>query len=149
MRPKVGLLTKIYYSDKAVPTESDLTQVLYTEEIPQLEEAPEAIAYQTVDMPEEYSEQGSKKASQPVIPVLYISSQHTSLKKLADSKKIVHWFVLYPETTCGEGEKPLCKSFEASCALTDNGYTKEDMIKDNLTLYRTSSIKETLGLPTA
>lgn len=149
MTPKTGTLTKIYYSESATPSEEELTHVMYTEEIPELEEAPEAISYQTVDMDEEYSEQGAKKATQPAIPILYTRSQHKSLKTLADSKKIVYWFVRYPQTTCGTGEQPLVKRFEASCALTGQAITSGDMIKDTLTLYRSSAIEEFDGLPTA
>lgn len=148
MTPKAGTLTKLYYSEKAVPTEQDLTHVMYTEEIPELEEAPEAVTYQTVDMEEEYSEQGTKKSTQPAISILYTRSQHKALKTLADSKKIVHWFVKYPDTTCGDGEQPLVKRFTGSCALTGQAITSGDMIKDTLTLYRNSAIEEFDGMPT-
>lgn len=146
--PKTGTLTKIYYSDSATPSASDLTQVLYTEEIPELEEAPEAITYQTVDMEEEYSEQGTKKSTTPAIPVLYTRSQHTSLKEISDSKEVKHWFIKYPDTTCGEGEQPLVKHFTGSCALTGQAITSGDIIKDTLTIYRNSRITETFGFPT-
>lgn len=149
MLPKSGTLTKLYYSEKAVPSEADLTHVMYTEEIPELEEAPEAVTFQTVDMAEEYSEQGTKKSTQPAVPVLYTRAQHKSLKALADSKKVVYWFVKYPETTCAEGEEPLVKRFTGSCALTGQAITSGDMIKDTLTLYRNSAIEEFDGMPTA
>lgn len=149
MLPKSGTLTKLYYSEKAIPSEADLTHVMYTEEIPELEEAPEAVTFQTVDMAEEYSEQGTKKSTQPAVPVLYTRAQHKSLKALADSKKVVYWFVKYPETTCAEGEEPLVKRFTGSCALTGQAITSGDMIKDTLTLYRNSAIEEFDGMPTA
>lgn len=149
MTPKVGTLTKLYYSESATPTENDLTHVMYTEEIPELEEAPEAITYQTVDMGEEYSEQGGKKATQPAVSILYTKSQHSSLKALADSKVEKYWFVKYPDTTCAQGEQPLVKRFKATCALTGQAITVGDMIKDTLTLYRNSAIEEFEGFPTA
>ena len=149
MTPKAGTLTKLYYSEKAVPSEADLNHVLYTEEIPELEEAPDAVTYQTVDMEEEYSEQGTKKATQPAISILYTKAQHKSLKALADSKKIVNWFVKYPDTTCADGEEPLVKRFTGSCALTGQAITSGDKIKDTLTLYRNSAIEEFDGMPKA
>lgn len=149
MTPKAGTLTKLYYSTNATPSTNDLTHVMYTEEIPELEEAPDAVTYQTVDMEEEYSEQGTKKATQPAISILYTKSQHSSLKTLADSKAIVYWFVKYPDTTCGENEEPLVKRFTGSCALTGQAITSGDMIKDTLTLYRNSAIEEFEGFPTA
>lgn len=149
MTPKVGTLTKLYYSESATPSKSDLTHVMYTEEIPELEEAPEAITYQTVDMGEEYSEQGVKKVTQPAVSILYTKSQHSSLKALADSKAEKYWFVKYPDTTCASGEKPLVKRFKATCALTGQAITVGDMIKDTLTLYRNSAIDEFEGFPVA
>ena len=128
--PKAGTLTKLYYSEKPTPEEQDLTHVMYTEEIPELEEAPEPVTYQTVDMEEEYSEQGSKKSTQPAISVFYLASQHKTLKKLADSKKT------------------LVKRFMGSCALTGQAITSGDIIKDTLTLYRNTPIEEFDGMPT-
>lgn len=148
MTPKTGTLTKIFMSDKPIPTEEDLDLIMYTEEIPAVEDPAEAVTYQTTDMDGEEQSKGSKKATTPAIPVLYKSEQHDKLKAIADSNVSKYFFIRYPESTCAEGEKPLVKSFSAQMDLTGDTITAGDIIKDTLTLYRNSSVKETHGLPT-
>lgn len=147
MTPKTGTLTKIYISKKAYPTEEDLDLIMYTEEIPALEDPAEAVTYQTTDMGGEEQSKGPKKSTTPAIPVLYQSAQHDKLKAMADSDETYNFFVRYPESTCAEGEKPLVKSFTAQMDLTGDTITAGDIIKDTLTLFRNSSVKETHGLP--
>lgn len=149
MTPKTGTLTKIYISEKAVPQEADLTLIMYTEEIPAIEDPAEAVTYQTTDMDGEEQSKGAKKSTTPAIPVLYKSEQHDDLKSKADSDKSYYFFICYPKSTCAEGEQPLVKSFSAQMDLTGDTITAGDIIKDTLTLYRNSSVKETHGLPTA
>lgn len=148
--PKTGTLTKIYMSEKEYPTESDLTLIMYTEEIPSPDEAADAITYQTTDMSGEEQSKGSKKATTPAIPVLYKRDQHKTLKEIADSDISKWFFIRYPESTCSsEEEKPLVKSFSAQMDLTGDTITAGEIIKDTLTLYRNSEVKETFGLPTS
>lgn len=149
MTPKTGTLTKIYISEEQYPTENDLTLIMYTEEIPAVEDPAEAVTYQTTDMDGEEQSKGSKKATTPAIPVLYKRDQHTSLKALADSNESRYFFIRYPQSTCGKNEEPLVKSFSAQMDLTGDTITAGDIIKDTLTLYRNSAVKETFGLPTA
>lgn len=149
MTPKTGTLTKIYLSEKAIPTEEDLSLIMYTEEIPAIEDPAEAVTYQTTDMDGEEQSKGAKKSTTPAIPVLYKSEQHDDLKAKADSDKSYYFFIRYPESTCAQGEEPLVKSFSAQMDLTGDTITAGDIIKDTLTLYRNSSVKETHGLPTA
>lgn len=148
MTPKTGTLTKIYISDKQYPAEADLDLIMYTEEIPAVEDPAEAVTYQTTDMDGEEQSKGSKKATTPAIPVLYKRDQHTKLKTLADSNESRYFFIRYPQSTCGVNEEPLVKSFSAQMDLTGDTITAGDIIKDTLTLYRNSSVVETFGLPT-
>ena len=145
--PKTGTLTKIYMSEKEYPEEKDLDLIMYTETIPALEESAEAITYETVDMGYEEQAKGSKKSTTPEIPVLYHRGQHKKLKDIADSNESRYFFVRYPDTTCEEGEKPLVKSFSGQMDLTGDEISAGDIIKDTLTLYRNSKVKETYGLP--
>lgn len=149
MTPKTGTLTKIYISEKAVSEEADLTLIMYTEEIPAIENPAEAVTYQTTDMDGEEQSKGAKKSTTPAIPVLYKSEQHDDLKAKADSDKSYYFFIRYPESTCADGEEPLVKSFSAQMDLTGDTITAGDIIKDTLTLYRNSSVKESHGLPVA
>lgn len=148
--PKTGTLTKIYISEKEYPTEEELDLIMYTEEIPAVEDPAEAVTYQTTDMDGEEQSKGSKKATTPAIPVLYKSEQHDELKQKADSNESYYFFIRYPQSTCSSStEKPLVKSFSAQMDLTGDTITAGDIIKDTLTLYRNSSVKETHGLPVA
>lgn len=147
--PKTGTLTKIYISEKEYPTEADLNLIMYTEEIPAVEDPAEAVTYQTTDMDGEEQSKGSKKATTPAIPVLYKSEQHDELKEKADSNESFYFFIRYPQSTCTGSEQPLVKSFSAQMDLTGDTITAGDIIKDTLTLYRNSSVKETHGLPVA
>ncbi len=147
--PKTGMLTKIYTSDKEFPLEEDLDLIMYTEEIPAIEDPAEASTYQTTDMDGEEQSKGPKKATTPAIPVLYTSAQHDRLKAIADSNESLYFFIRYPKHTCAEGEEPLVKSFSAQMDLTGDTITAGDFIKDTLTLYRNSSVRETHGLPKA
>ena len=97
----------------------------------------------------EEQSKGSKKATTPAIPVLYKSEQHDELKEKADSNESFHFFIRYPKSTCTGNEEPLVKSFSAQMDLTGDTITAGDIIKDTLTLYRNSSVKETHGLPVA
>ena len=149
MTPKTGTLTKIFISEKEYPAEADLDLIMYTEEIPAVEDPAEAISYQTTDMDGEEQSKGSKKATTPAIPVLYKSEQHDALKEKADSNKSYYFFIRYPQSTCAYGEQPLVKSFSAQMDLTGDTITAGDIIKDTLTLYRNSSVRESHGLPVA
>lgn len=147
--PKTGTLTKIYISEKEYPVENDLDLIMYTETVPAVEDPAEAVTYETTDMGGEEQSKGSKKSTTPAIPVLYKSDQHDKLKTLADSNESRHFFIRYPESTCEEGEQPLVKSFSAQMDLTGDEISAGDIIKDTLTLYRNSSVRESHGLPTA
>ena len=149
MTPKTGTLTKIYISEKEYPVEADLDLIMYTEEIPAVEDPAEAISYQTTDMDGEEQSKGSKKATTPAIPVLYKSEQHDALKEKADSNKSYYFFIRYPQSTCTDGEQPLVKSFSAQLDLTGDTIAAGEIIKDTLTLYRNSSVRESHGLPIA
>ena len=72
-----------------------------------------------------------------------------TIKKKADSDKSYWFFIRYPESTCDESNagKPLVKSFSAQMDLTGDTITAGDIIKDTLTLYRNSVVKESHGLP--
>lgn len=149
MTPKTGTLTKIYLSEKEYPTEADLNLIMYTEEIPSVEDPAEATSYQTTDMAGEEQSKGPKKATTPAVPVLYKRDQHKDLKEKADSDESYWFFIRYPKSTCGENEEPLVKSFSAQMDLTGDTITAGDIIKDTLTLYRNSTVKESYGLPVA
>ena len=144
--PKTSILTKIYYSTAKVATKD---QVLFVQEIPQLEEPAEAISYNALDFESERQEQGTKTASQITVPVLYTEDQHDSLKILSDAKTELYWFVQFPEVTAETAGSPLVKYFSGTMNLVGDAISIGDMLQETLTIYRNSDVEESKGFPSA
>ena len=145
--PKSSTLTKLYYSDEKVS--GTKSQVIYVQEIPALKEAAESITYNALDFSSERMEKGTKTATTVTIPVLYSETQHASLKAIADTSAVKHWFVKYPDTTAVTENKPLVKHFTASIDLEGDSIAIGEMIQDNITLYINSDVDESLDFPSA
>lgn len=145
--PKTSLLTKLYYADSKLAGEK--SQVIYVQEIPALKDPAEAITYNALDFASERQEKGSKTATTVTIPVLYAETQHSTLKAVADGNLEKYWFVRYPDTTATTTNKPLVRTFKATCDLEGDAITIGEMLQDNLTLYISSDIEESLDFPSA
>ena len=142
--PDVSTLTKVWYSETKT---GEKTQVSFTEEIPELESAPDAITATVLDLDYELAQPGIRKAETIEIPVLYTHTQHKRLKNLDDNKEYYWWFEL-PEATAETTGKPLVRYFTGRKRLTMDTISTEDFIKDKLTLYKTSEVMEFDGFPT-
>ena len=143
--PDVTTLTKVWYSETKT---GERTQVSFTEEIPELEEAPDAITATVLDLDYELSQPGIRKASQIEIPVLYTHTQHKRLKAL-DKDKEYYWFFELPEATAETKGKALVRYLTGKVRLSMDTITPEEFIKDKLTIYKTSAVEESEGFPTA
>ena len=141
--PDVSTLTKVWYSDTE---KGQRTQVSFTEEIPELESAPDAITATVLDLDYELSQPGIRKAENIEIPVLYTHTQHKRLKALDKNKEYYWWFEL-PETTAETPGKPLVRYFTGKIRITMDTISPEEFIKDKITLYKTSEVKESEGFP--
>lgn len=141
--PDISTLSKLYYSEEK---NGEKIQICLTEEIPAIEEAPEQITGSAVDIDYEFSRPGKVKAGTIEVPVYYTHTQHKRLKAI--ERKDVYFFVKYPENTAPDGEEPLVKCFQGSLVVVGDTLTDEDWIKDKVTIYRTSAVTETYGLPT-
>jgi hypothetical protein len=144
MNPKTSVLTKIYYADDV---DSARSQVIYVQEIPILEEAAEAIAYNALDFESERQEQGTKAATTIEVPILYSETQHDTLKAISDAKSEKVWFIEYPEATAVTPGSPLVKYFTGTMNLVGEAIAINEMLLDKITLYRNSDITEQKGLP--
>lgn len=142
--PDISTLTKVWYSETKT---GEKTQVSFTEEIPELESAPDAITATVLDLDYELSQPGIRKAETIEIPVLYTHTQHKRLKALDKNKEYYWWFEL-PEATAETEGKPLVRYFTGKARITMDTITPEEFIKDKLTLYKTSSVEESDGFPT-
>lgn len=144
--PKVSTLSTLWYASTAT---GEKTQVAYVQEIPALKSAKEAITYNALDLDEEQQAKGSRKAETLTIPLLFTESQHDALKALADSDNEYYWFVKLPDATASTSGSPLVFSFTGACDLANDTIAIDDMLKENLTIYRSSNVTETKGFPTA
>lgn len=140
--PKLSTLATLYYADSDSATK---VQIGLTEEIPQLEEAPEQVTGSALDIDYEFSEPGKAKAGTIEIPIYYTHTQHRRLKQIERVQKV--FFVKYPESTAPSGEEPLVKRFEGCLTLVGDSLPDGDWIKDILTIYKTSRVTEIYGLP--
>lgn len=142
--PDVSTLTKVYYSETKT---GERTQVAYTEEIPELEEAPEQITAQVLDLDYEIARPGIKKAGTIEIPILYTHTQHKALRELKN--KDLYWFFELPTNTAETTGKPLVRYLQGSCVLTMDTISVGEFLKDKLTIYKASDVEESDGFPTA
>ncbi len=143
--PKVSTLSTLWYADTLT---GERTQVAYVQEIPPLKSAKEAITYNALDLDEEQQAKGSRKAETLTIPLLFTENQHDKLKELADSDKEYQWFIKLPDSTASTPGSPLVFYFTGACDLGLDTIAIDDLLKENLTIYRSSKVSETKGFPT-
>lgn len=144
--PKVSTLSTLWYADSL---SGEKKQVAYVQEIPALKSAKEAITYNALDLDEEQQAKGSRKAETLTIPLLFTEAQHDELNALANSDAEYTWFVKLPDATASSNGKPLVFSFTGACDLGMDTIAIDDLLKENLTIYRSSKVTETKGFPTA
>lgn len=143
--PNVSTLTKVYYATDKKGT--DKKQVMFTEEIPPLEEAPEQITAQVLDLEYELAQPGIRKASSIELPVLYTHKQHKELSAL-DKNKDYYWFFELPQSTVPESGKSLVRYLKGKMRLTMDTISVGEFLKDKLTIYKNSAVEESEGFPT-
>ncbi len=144
--PKVSTLSTLWYASTLT---GDKTQVAYVQEIPPLKSAKEPITYNALDLDEEQQAKGTRKAETLTIPILFTEEQHDGLKALSDSDEEYYWFIKLPDSTAKTSGKPLVFYFSGACDLGLDTIAIDDMLKENLTIYRSSKVDETKGFPTA
>ena len=128
--PRTSMLTTLWYADTKA---GERTQVAYVQEIPTLKGVKNAITYSALET--------------LTISILYTEKQHDKLKELADSDKDYYWFIKFPESTASEATKPLVFMFTGTCDLANDTIAIDDMLKENLTIYKSSKVEEMKGFP--
>lgn len=123
-------------------------QVAWVQEIPPLKSPKDPITYSSLELDEEQQAKGSRKAENLTIPILYEEPQHDTLTTLADSEADSYWFIQLPEATAVAPGKPLTYYFTGSCDLSNDTIALNDMLKENITIYRSSRVQESKGFPT-
>ena len=72
-----------------------------------------------------------------------------SALKALDKTKDYYWFILLPEETATQTGKPVCFYFQAKVRLGMNALAVDEMLQETLTLYKSTAVEESKGLPTA
>ena len=142
--PRTSMLTTLWYADTKA---GERTQVAYVQEIPTLKGVKNAITYSALDLDEKQQAKGIRPAETLTISILYTEKQHDKLKELADSDKDYYWFIKFPESTASEATKPLVFMFTGTCDLANDTIAIDDMLKENLTIYKSSKVEEMKGFP--
>lgn len=141
--PYSTMLSKLYYAETL---EGEKIQVAFVQEIPDFDPAPEGIAYSALDTDYEGQVPGRRSADAIAVPVLFTEEQHDELKAL-DKTKDYYWFILLPEETASTIGKPVCFYFQAKVRLGMNALAIDEMLQETLTLYKSTEVSESKGLP--
>lgn len=143
--PYSTMLSKLYYSETL---EGEKTQVAYVQEIPDFDPAPEGIEWSALDTDYTGQVPGRRSADAIAVPVLFTEEQHDKLKALSKTTDY-YWFILLPEETATQTGKPVCFYFKAKVRLGMNALSVDEMLQETLTLYKSTAVEESKGLPTA
>ena len=142
--PNTTILSKLYYSESL---NGEKKQVSWVQEIPDFDTAPDGIEWSALDTDYTGQEPGRKSGDPIAIPILFTKTQHSQLKAL-DKKKIYYWFILLPEDCVDEGEQPPCFYFQGKVRLGMNALEIDEMLKETITIYKSTAVEESEGLPT-
>lgn len=143
--PKVSTLSTLWVSETLTGSRK---QIAYVQEIPPLKSAKEAITYNALDLEEEQQAKGSRKAETLTIPLLFTEEQHDELSTKAEGDTEYYWFIKLPDTTAKTDGKPIVFYFTGACDLGMDTIAIDDLLKENLTIYRSSKVTECKGFPT-
>lgn len=140
--PYSTILSKLYYSETL---EGEKKQVSWVQEIPDFDTAPEGIEYSALDTDYTGQTPGRRSAEAIAIPVLFTKTQHDVLKAL-DKARDYYWFILLPPETNPGGEPP-CFYFQGKVRLGMNALALDEMLQETLTIYKSTAVEESEGLP--
>ena len=142
--PNSSILSRLYYSTSLSGTK---TQVSWVQEIPEFDPAPEGIECSAVYTDWVGQVPGRSSADALAIPILFTKDQHDILKAL-DKSTDYYWFILLPEETNPDGD-PSCFYFQGKARLGMNAIAIDEMLQETLTIYKSTTVTEVDGLPSA
>ena len=143
--PKTSTLSTLWVAETLT---GERTQVAFVQEIPPLKSAKEAITYNALDLEEEQQAKGNRKAETLTIPLLFTEEQHDMLIQKAESNEEFYWFIKLPDDTAKTEGNPIVFNFTGACDIGLDTIAIDDMLKENLTIYKSSKVSETKGFPT-
>lgn len=144
--PQVAMKANVSY---ATTLTGEKTKIGYVQKVGQLKALKEGQTYSALDLDEERTASGKRKAEATDIEMMFIHEQHKALKALADNDTPIYLFIQYPETTASVAGKPLTFSIIGTIDIAGNETEDGDFIKDTMRIFRSSALVETDGYPTA
>lgn len=142
--PDISKWVKVWYSETKT---GERTQVAFTEKIPALEEAPDAVTGSALDLDYEFSVPGIKKASNIELDIYFTHTQHKTLRNLMN--KDLYWFFQNPAHTAPSGSQPLVRTLKGQMFVTMGEVSVGEFLKETITIYKNSDVEESEGFPTA
>lgn len=144
--PQVAMKAEMSYS---LTLTGEKIKIGGIQKVGQLKALKEGQIYSALDLDEERTASGKRKAESTDIEILFLHEQHKKLKALADANTSIYLFMQYPETTASVKGKPLTFSMKGTIDIAGNETEDGDFIKDTMRVFRSSALVETDGYPTA
>lgn len=138
--PKTSMTTELWYSTSSSYT--SLTQIFMVQSIPKLQSAKEAITYGCLESSVESQTEGTRKAENIEVPILYVEAQHEALKTLADANTELYFIVKLPTSTATTTNSPLVEKFSGTIDLSLDTIEIDGMLQETMTIYRDSPVTE-------
>ena len=142
--PDISKWVKVWYSETKI---GERTQIAFTEKVPALEEAPDAVTGSALDLDYEFSVPGIKKASKIELDIYFTHTQHKKLRNLMN--KDLYWFFQNPAHTAPSGSQPLVRTLKGQMFVTMGEVSVGEFLKEIVTIYKNSDVDESDGFPTA
>lgn len=144
--PQIAMKGKVSYSTTLT---GEKTDIAYIQKIGQLKALKEGQVYSALDLDEERTAPGKRKAESTDIEMMFIHSQHKALKEIADNNTTIYLFIQYPTVTAKDSTNPLTFSMICTIDIAGNEIEDGEFIKDTMRVFRSSELVETDGYPKA
>lgn len=142
--PQVAMKSKVSYSTTLTGDRKDIG---YVQKVGQLKTLKEGQTYSALDLDEERTAKGKRKAETVDIEMMFIQETHKSIKAIADADTTIYLFLEYPETTASVDNKPLVQTVKCTVDIAGQEMNDGDFIKDTMRVYKESKVVETDGYP--
>lgn len=142
--PQVAMKSKVSYSTTLTGNKKDIG---YVQKVGQLKTLKEGQTYSALDLDEERTAKGKRKAETVDIEMMFIQETHKSIKAIADADTTIYLFLEYPETTASVANKPLVQTVKCTVDIAGQEMNDGDFIKDTMRVYKESKVVETDGYP--
>lgn len=142
--PQVAMKSKVSYSPTLTGNRTDIG---YVQKVGQLKTLKEGQTYSALDLDEERTAKGKRKAETVDIEMMFIQETHKSIKAIADADTTIYLFLEYPETTASVANKPLVQTVKCTVDIAGQEMNDGDFIKDTMRVYKESKVVETDGYP--